>query len=256
MTAPTMAGTSPTPRTNRGFTSWPRELHRGAVYLAAGGLLYWMSFAFDGWTVWINDLGVIYMGLILAWIAVLLGVMAWPDLWDGLRDLLAAHPGETDAVVARRSYFVTLLLVAAAVALLPLAYHVVPTLQSWFVVLYISTYPYLAWVFIPTLALHGILFGRVGNFLAPSAKWLTDAGAIILFADAAATTLIVFGNPGSAAFVRSWAVGDGILPAVACVGYMLIAASLTMRALPETKRVPTRGWAAARTPRGGPERFV
>jgi hypothetical protein len=256
MTGATMAGISPNPRTSRVFASWPRELHRAAAYLAAGGLLYWMAFAFEGWSIWISGFGIIYMDLILAWLAVLLGFMAWPDLWDGLRDLLAAHPKETDALVARRSYFVTLLLVAAAVALLPVSYHVVPTLQAWFVVLYISTFPYLAWVFIPTLALHGILFGRVGNYLAPSAKRLTDVGAMILFAVSAATTLVVLNDPGSAAFVRSWSVGGGVLPAVACVGYVLIATGMTMRSLPESKAVPTRGWALAKTPRGGPERFA
>lgn len=251
-----MAGTSPTPRTSRVFPAWPIELHRAATYLAAGGIVYWMAFAFEDWTIWIGGFGIIYMGLILAWVAVLLGFMAWPDLWDGLRDLLAAHPKETDALVARRSYFMTLILVAAAIALLPLGYHVVPTLQAWFVVLYISTFPYLAWIFIPTLALHGILFGRVGNYLAPTAKRLTDVGAMILFAVAAATTLVVLTDPSSAVFFRSWSVGNGVLPAVACAGYVLIATGMTWRSLPETKPVPTRGWAAARTPRGGPERFA
>lgn len=251
-----MAGTSPTPRPSSVPVCWPGELHRAAAYLAAGGLLYWMAFAFEDWTVWINGFGIIYMGLILAWVAVLLGVMAWPELWDGLRDLLAAHPKETDALVARRSYYMTLALVAAAVALLPLGYHVVPALQAWFVALYISTFPYLAWIFIPTLALHGILFGRVGNYLAPSAKRLTDVGAMVLFSVAAATTLVVFSDPGSTVFIRSWSVGNGILPAVACAGYVLIATGMTFRGLPEKKAVPTRGWAAAKTPRGGPERIA
>ncbi len=251
-----MAGSSSAARPSRAVTLWPQELHRAATYLAAGGLVYWMAFAFEDWTIWISNLGIIYMGLILAWVAVLLGFMAWPDLWDGLRDLLAAHPKETDALVARRSYFMTLLLVVAAIVLLPIGYKVVPTLQAWFVALYISSFPYLAWIFIPTLALHGILFGRAGNYLAPTGKRFTDVGAMILFAVAAATTLVVFSDPGSAVFVRSWSVGNGILPAVACAGYVLIAAGMTWRSLPETKPVPTRGWAAARTPRGGPERFA
>lgn len=251
-----MAGKSPSPRVSRAFVSWPRELHWAAVYLAASSLFYWMAYAFSDWTVWVKGLGIVYMDLILAWIAVMLGVLAWPDLWDGLRDLLLAHPEETDALVARRSFFMTLALVVAALLILPFQFRVVPTAQAWFVVLYISTYPFLAWIFIPTLALHGILFGRAGNFLAPGAKRLTDLGAMVLFAVAAATTLVVLGNPGSAAFVRSWSVGGGILPAAACGGYLLIATGVTLRDLPETKRVPTRGWAAARTPRGGPERFA
>lgn len=251
-----MAGISPTQRVARASAAWPRELRRAAAYLAAGGLCYWMAFAFSDWIVSAGGFGVIYMDLVLAWVAVMFGVMAWPDLWDGLRDLLVVHRGETDALVARRSYFMALALVVAAVLVLPLQFHVVPTLQAWFVVLYVNTFPFLAWTFVPTLALHGILFGRVGNYLAPGAKRLTDAGAMILFAVAAATTFVVLGNPGPLTFVRSWSVVYGILPALACLGYGLIAGSMTLRAIPAAKRTPTRGWAAARTPRGGPERFA
>lgn len=251
-----MAGSSPTPRVSRAAIAWPQELHRGAIYLAVSGVFYWMSFAFGGWTVWVSGAGIVYMDLLLAWVAVLLSIAAWPDLWDGLRDLVAVHPRETDALVARRSFFMTLGLVAAAIVFLPLQYHVVASTETWILVLYISAFPFLAWIFVPTLALHGILFGRVGNFLTPSARRLTDVGAMILFAVAAATTLVVLQNPDATVFVRSWSVGYGILPAAACAGYLLIAVAVTLSPLPQPKRVATRGWDAARTPRGGPERFA
>lgn len=253
-----MAGSSPTPRESRARdgAAWRRELRHAAAFLAASGVLYWMAFAFAGWTLWIPGFALLYMDLIVAWVAVLLTVMAWPDLWEGLRHLLAVHPGASDALVARRSFLMTILLVVVAVVLLPLQYHVVTWSNIWLLVLYITAFPFLAWIFVPSLALYGILFGRVANFLAPPAKHLADAGAMVLFAVAAATTLVVLRDPSPYAFVRSWSVAAGILPAAACAGYLLIASALTVRPAPEAKPLPTRGWAAARTPRGGPERFA
>ena len=251
-----MAGSSPTPRNARAVAVWPRELHRGAACLAASGVFCWASYAFAGWTIWIAGVGIVYMDLLLAWVAVLLDVAAWPDLWDGLRHLVAMHPQEDDALVARRSFFLSLALVAAAVLILPLQYRMFASAQAWLLILYISAFPFLVWLFIPMLALHGILFGRIANYLAPSARSLARVGVVILFAVAAVTTLVVLRSPAPGVFVRSWSVGIGILPAAACAGYALIAVSLRMRALPEAKPVPIRGWAAAKTPRGGPERFV
>ena len=251
-----MAGFSPTPHASRPATAWPLELRRAAVYLAASGVLYWMSYAFAGWTIWIEGFGLIYMDLLLAWVAVLLSIFAWPDLWGGLRDLVSTHPGAPDALVARRSFFMTLVLVGGAILFLPLQYHVYASTQTLLLVLYISAFPFLAWTFVPILALHGILFGRVANFLSPAARWLADVGAMVLFAVAAATTLVVLQTPDSTVFVRSWSVGYGILPAAACAGYFLIAGAMNLRKVPETKAAPTRGWAAARTPRGGPERLA
>ncbi len=251
-----MAGFSPTPRVRRVRVAWPSELRRAGICLAASSVFYWMSYAFLGWTVWIAGFGLVYMDILLAWVGVLLNVFAWPDLWDGLRDLVAAHPGEADALVARRSFFMALVLAIGAVVFLPLQYHLYASTQTLLLVLYVTAFPFLAWTFVPTLALHGILFGRVGNFLAPGARRLADAGAMVLFAVAAATTAVVLTAPDSSVFVRSWSVGYGILPAAACTGYLLIAASMTVSTVPEAKPVPTRGWAAARTPRGGPERFA
>ena len=120
MACSTMAGSSPTrcdPRA-RGGAAWPRELRRAAAFLATSGVLYWTAFVLEGWTLWIPEFGLLYMDLILAWVAVLLTVMAWPDLWEGLRHLLATHPGAADALVARRSFLMAVLLVVVAVVLL------------------------------------------------------------------------------------------------------------------------------------------
>lgn len=242
-----MAGTSPTPRVSRGRAIWSRQLHRGAAWLAAASVFYWMAFALSGWTVWINGLGVVYVDLLLAWMGVLLNALAWPDLWDGLKGLVGAHREDTDALVARRSFFMILGFVGVAVLVLPFQYRLVAPTGIWMLTLYISAFPYLAWLFVPTLALYGIVFGRVGNFLDPASKRLTDAGALVLFAVAAATTAIVIQEPASTVFVQSWSVGFGILPASACAGYVMIATGLTRHKLPEP--APTRGWALAKTPR-------
>ena len=242
-----MAGFSPSPRVSRTRAVWPQQLRRAAVWLAAGSVLYWIAFAFGGWTVWIAGVGVVYMDLLCAWIGVLLNVLAWPDLWDGLRGLVGSNPKDTDALVARRSFFMVLGLVALAIAVLPLEYRTIAPTGTWILVLYITAFPYLAWLFVPNLALYGILFGRVGNLLDGTSKRRTDAGALILFAVAAATTALVLRQPASTVFVESWSVGFGILPAAACAGYVLIATSLTHHSLAEP--APTRGWALAKTPR-------
>lgn len=210
-------------------------------------MLYWLAFAFSGWTVWVKGIGVVYVDLLLAWIGVLLNTLAWPDLWDGLKGLVGSHRQETDALVARRSLFMIVAFVGVGALILPLQFRIVAPTGLWILTLYISAFPYLAWLFIPTLALYGILFGRVGNFLDATSKRLTDAGAMVLFAVAAATTAIVLQEPASTVFVQSWSVGFGILPAAACAGYILVATGLTHHKLPEP--VPTRGWALAKTPR-------
>lgn len=242
-----MAGFSPTPRVTKPREIWPGQLHRGALWLAAGSVLYWLAFAFSGWTVWIKGVGVVYMDLLLAWIGVLLNTLAWPDLWDGLKGLVGSHGKETDALVARRSFYMVLAMVGVAALILPLQYRMIAPTGLWMLSLYISAFPYLAWLFIPTLALYGILFGRAGNFLDSTSKRLTDAGAMVLFAVAGATTAIVLHTPASSMFVQSWSVGYGVLPAAACAGYVLIATGLTHHKLAEP--APTRGWALAKTPR-------
>ncbi len=242
-----MAGSSPNPRARRVRTPWTVELRRACFLLAASAAFYWFSFAFGGWTIYLDNVGIVYMDLLVAWIAVLLNIFAWPDLWEGLRHLVASHPKESDALVARRAFFTTLGLVALAVLILPVQYHIVSSTDVWLLLLYVSAFPFLAWIFVPILALHGILFGRVANYLDTLSRRVTQAGVVVLFAVAAATTAVVLANPGATVFVRSWSAGWGALPAAACAGYLCIASGITLHSLPEPK--PTRGWGAAITPR-------
>ena len=111
--------------------------------------------------------------------------------------------------------------------------------DAWTFLVYVTAFPYLGWTFVPVLALHGILFGRVANYASPRSQYLIDAGVLLLFAVAAATTAVILQNPGATAFVRSWSVGRGILPAAALSGYALIAAGLTVRPAPVRPRVRT-----------------
>lgn len=241
-----MAGSFPHPRRATVHASWPRELHRAALVFGAAGVVYWLSFVFDGTTLWIPTVGMLYLGLFTAWIAVVLNVAAWPALWSGLRELEARQPGDHSPVIAFRAFALTIVLVLAGIVVLPLQYHTVASTEAWILVLYLSAFPFLGWTFVPVLALHGILFGRVAGFLTSRYRLMAHAGVLCLFAVAAVTVAVILQNPDATIFVRSWSVGRGILPAVAAAGYLLIAYGMTMHALPQPK--PTRGWGAAITP--------
>lgn len=247
-----MAGSSPTPQGTTKQASWPRDLHRAAVILAASGGFYWLSYAFQGMTWWVPSFGLIYVDLLLAWFAVLLNVATWPDLWTGLRDLRASRAGAEGVVLPWRAFLLTLLLVLVGIVVLPLRYHTVASTEAWILILYVSAFPFLGWTFVPILALHGILFGRVGNFLRLRFRVIVDLGAAILFAVAAATTVIVLQNPEPLIFFHAWTVGEGLMPAAAALGYVLVAFGLTPQAVadvePAPKPRPTRGWALAKTP--------
>jgi len=205
-------------------------LQRASLLLGIGAALFWTSFVVGRWIVVVPSFGPTYVDLILAWVAVVVHVSAWPDLWIGLRHLRSRDPKEGDAAVAWRAFLLTLGLVLAAVVVLPLQYHAIASTDAWLIAVYVTAFPYLAWTFLPVLALHAILFGRVANYLDPRSRYLIDAGALVLFAVAAATTAVILQNPGATAFVRSWGVGRGILPAAALAGYGLVAIGLTVDA--------------------------
>lgn len=223
---------------------WPRDLARGALLLGASGAVFWSSFAAGRWIVSVPNVGPIYVDLLLAWVAVVLHASAWPDLWVGLRDLRARQPNDDDVGVAWRAFLLTLGLVFAAIVILPLEYDAFTSTDAWIFILYVTAFPYLGWTFIPILALHGILFGRVARSLKPPMQLVTDAGAFVLFAVAAASTAVIFQNPGATAFIRSWSVGRGILPAAALAGYLLIAFGMTAHAIPAVPRI--RSWTPQR----------
>ena len=220
--------------------------HHAALVLGAAGVVYWLSFLFDGSTLWIPGVGILHLGLFAAWVAVVLNVGAWPSLWAGLRELKARHPGNRSPVIAFRAFVLTIVLALAGIVLLPLEYHTVASTQAWLLVLYVSAFPFLGWTFVPILALHGIVFARVANLLAPRYRVMAQAGALCLFAVAAVTVAVILQNPDATIFIRTWSVGLGILPAIAAAGYVLVASAMTMHALPQPK--PTRGWGAAITP--------
>ncbi len=241
-----MPGPLPHPRRATARAAWPSDLHRAALVLGAAGVVYWLSFVFDGSTLWIPSVGILYTGLFTAWVAVMLNVAAWPSLWSGLQDLEARQPEDRSAVIAFRAFLLTIGLAVAGIVVLPLQYHTIASTEAWLLILYVSAFPFLGWTFVPILALHGILFARVARFLTPRARFVAHAGVLCLFAVAAVTVAVILQNPDATIFVRSWTVGRGILPAVAAAGYVLIASGMTMHALPQPR--PTRGWGAAITP--------
>ena len=75
--------------------------------------------------------------------------------------------------------------------------------------------------------------------LARSVGGSVPAAALVLFAVAAATTGVILQNPGATAFVRSWSVGEGLLPAAALCGYILIASGITTHTTQVFPRVPS-----------------
>jgi len=134
---------------------------------------------------------------------------------------------------------ITLVIILAAVVILPIEYHSLSSTDAWIFVVYVTSFPYLGWTFVPILALHGVLFGRVAYYLESRSRRLADAGAVVLFAVAAATTGVILQNPGATAFVRSWSVGEGLLPAAALCGYILIASGITTHTTQVFPRVPS-----------------
>ncbi|HKZ99783.1 MAG TPA: hypothetical protein VJ326_09380 [Thermoplasmata archaeon] len=222
------------------WAAWPRELHRAALLLGIAGGLYWASFGLGREVLPVPYVGRVYADLLLAWAAVLLQVAAWPHLAAGLRDLRARRPREANPVLAARAFGLSLALVLGAALALPLEYLMYGTGEAWLPLLLVSTFPYLPWTFVPVLVLHGVLFGRVANYLDPAARRISDAGVLVLFAVAAATVAIVLGHPGATAYVDSWSAGRGILPAAAFLGYALIAIGLTWHVVPVGSRVVAR----------------
>jgi hypothetical protein len=239
-----LAGSFGFHRTTRHPTFWPRDLRRGALLLGLSAAVFWSSFALGRVVISSPGSGPIYVDLLLGWVAVILHIAAWPNLWLGLQDLRRRCPRDDHPVIAWRSFLITLSMILAAVIILPLEYHSLASSEPWVLVTYVTAFPYLGWTFVPILALHGVLFGRVAYYLDPRSRHLADAGAILLFAVAAATTAVILQNPGDTAFVRSWSAGEGMLPGAALSGYVLIALGITARATETLRRVPS--WTSRR----------
>ena len=249
-----MAGLLPSRRPASGRVSWPRRLRRAAFLLAASVALFWSSVAFGRWIIPIPDSEPVYGDLLIAWVAVLVHMSAWPNLWAGLRDLRAREPNEASVLVAWRAFLLTVVVVAAAVAILLFEYRAIVSPDAWMFILYVTVFRYIGWSFVPILALQGVLFGRVAGYLEPRFRYLADIGAFVLFTVAAATTGVVLQNPGATAFAQAWSLGSGILPAAALMGYVLIALAMTAHLAPATSRFPV--WSRLRPSGSSTERSL
>lgn len=235
-----MAGLLPSRRAAIDHVFWARELRWAALLLAASVALFWSSLAAGQWIVPIPDSGPIYGDVLIAWIAVVVHISAWPNLWAGLHDLRARQPTDPGVVVARRALLLTLIVVVAAIILVLLEYRAMVSPDAWIFILHVTVFSYLGWSIVPILALHGVLFGRIAGCLEPRFRYLADIGAFVLFTVAAATTVVVLQNPGATAFVQAWSLGPGILPGAALVGYAMIALGMTAHLAPVTSWIPTR----------------
>ena len=240
-------GLLPSRRAATARVFWPRGLRRAAFLLAASVALFWSSVASGRWTISILDSGPVYGDVLIAWVAVLVHVSAWPNLWAGLRDLRARELNEPSVLVAWRAFLLTVAVVVAAIAILLFEYRAIVAPDAWVFILYATVFRYVGWSFVPILALQGVLFGRVAGYLEPRFRYLADVGAFVLFAVAAATTGVVLQSPGATAFTQAWSLGSGILLGAALVGYVLIALGMTAHLASATSRLPL--WPRQR-PRG------
>src|SRR2546426_450664 len=170
--------------------SWARALQRAALLLAASVALFGSSLAVGRWTVSLPGSEFIYGDVLLAWIGMVAYVSAWPNLWAGLRDLQARQPTDSNGVVAWRAFSLSLLVAVATVVVLLLQYHALASANVWIFIVSWPIMRFAGWSLMPTLALHGIIFGRVARSLEPPFQYLTDLGALILFAVAAATSVM------------------------------------------------------------------
>src|SRR3989475_3149893 len=148
--------------------SWARALQRAALLLAALLLaasvaLFGSSLAVGRWTVSLPGSEFIYGDVLLAWIGVVAYVSAWPNLWAGLRDLQARRPTDSNGVVAWRSFSLCLLVAVAPVVVLLLPYHSLASANLWVFIVSLPLQRFARWSLVPTLALPGIIFGRVAR---------------------------------------------------------------------------------------------
>src|SRR5947199_8180360 len=93
---------------------WPRGLRRAAFLLAASVAIFWSSVATGRWSIPIPESGPIYGDLLIAWVAVLVHISAWPNLWAGLRDLRAREPHEPSVLAPSRAILLPGLAVCAS----------------------------------------------------------------------------------------------------------------------------------------------
>src|SRR2546427_11138078 len=140
---------------------WARELRRAALLLAASVALFWSSLATGRWIVPSPDSGPIFGDVLIVWLAVVVHVSAWPNLWAGLRDLRARQPNDPTVVVAWRAFLLTLVVVVAAIIVVLLEYHAIVSPEAGGFILYVPPFPYPRWGFFPLPPPPRGLFRRV-----------------------------------------------------------------------------------------------
>jgi len=234
-----MRDSIPSRRSSAVRPSWARALQRAALLLATSVTLFASSLVVGRWIVSLPGSEIIYGDVLLGWIGVVAYVSAWPNLWAALRDFRARQPGDSNGVVAWRAFSLTLVVAVATVVILLLQYHALASADAWVFIGSWSVLRLAGWALVPTLALHGIIFGRVARSLEPGFQYLTDLGALILFTVAAATTVTILQSPGVTAFVQAWSLGLGVLPGAAAVGYGLVALGMTAHSATVKSRIPT-----------------
>src|SRR3989440_8451490 len=128
---------------------WARELRRAALLLAASVALFWSSLATGRWIVPIPDSGPIFGDVLIVWLAVVVHVSAWPNLWAGLRDLRARQPNDPTVVVAWRAFLLTLVVVVAAIIVVLLEYHAIVSPEAGVVIPFVPAFSFLRSGFVP-----------------------------------------------------------------------------------------------------------
>src|SRR2546422_11505953 len=140
-----MAGLLPSRRPASGRVSWPRGLRRAAFLLAASVALFWSSVAFGRWIIPIPDSEPVYGDLLIAWVAVLVHMSAWPNLWAGLRDLRAGEHNGARILVAWRAFLLTVVVSVASVSILVCEYRTIVAPDAWMVILCVIVVLHIGW---------------------------------------------------------------------------------------------------------------
>src|SRR2546426_5618115 len=160
---------------------WARELRRAALLLAASVALFWSSLATGRWIVPIPDSGPIFGDVLIVWLAVVVHVSAWPNLWAGLRDLRARQPNDPTVVVAWRAFLLTLVVVVAAIIVVLLEYHAIVSPEAGVVLLDVPRFSFPRWAFLPLLPPPSAPFCPVAGGPQPPVPHLPGAWGVLFF---------------------------------------------------------------------------
>src|SRR5438445_4047236 len=167
-----MRDSIPSRRSSAVRPSWARALQRAALLLATSVALFTSSLVVGRWIVSLPGSEIIYGDVLLGWIGAVAYVSAWPNLWAALRDFRARQPGDSNGVVAWRAFSLTLVVAVATVVILLLQYHALSSADAWFFIGSLTVLTLAVLALCRTLALHGIIFGRVVPSVDPALPYL------------------------------------------------------------------------------------